>query len=362
MEAGLAGFDADVRFGILAPPGMPSDLVNRYNSAINEALRSPQLTGKLAALGLVPTGGTPGNIAKASKGLREMARGDQRGRHRRIALYREPWHNVRHFSGHYPIENRAGEIERLRIQAEAMAPDARVMLDRIGVKPGWSCLDIGCGPGGITRLLSERAGATGRVIGLDRNEQFLAHTRMSAPKNVEFHHGDAYNSDLPPGTFDLVHMRFVASTAGDPERLIREAMQLARAGGVVALQEPDASTLKCHPPDPAWERLKAALLGAFAGVGADLEMARRLYALARQAGLVDVQYRPFLIGVRSTDPMVDYLPSTVESLRGTVLKLGLISETEFAGVLAACRKHLRDPGTVFTMYTVAQVWGRNPTG
>ena len=262
------------------------------------------------------------------------------------------------FSGNYPIENRAGEIERLRIQGAAMAPDCRVMLERIGVASGWRCLDIGCGPRGITDLMSERVGPTGSVVGLDMDEQFLAHARANVRGNIEFRRGDAYSSDLPDGAFDLVHMRFVASTAGDPERLLREAIRLARAGGVVALQEPDASTLHCYPPHPAWDRLKAALIGAFAGVGADLELARRLYALARQAGLADVQYRPFLIGVRSTDEIVDYLPSTVESLRGTVIRLGLLSEAEFPAVLAACRAHVRDPGTVFTMYTVAQVWGR----
>jgi SAM-dependent methyltransferase len=262
------------------------------------------------------------------------------------------------FAGHYPLEHRAGEIERLRIQGEGMAPDTRTMLDRIGVAPGWHCLDIGCGPGGITGLLSERVGPSGRVVGLDMNEQFLVHARANAPANVEFQRGDAFGSGLPAASFDLVHMRFVASTAGDPERLLREAMRLARAGGVVALQEPDGSTLNCDPPHPAWDRLKTALLGAFAGVGADLTLARRLYALARQAGLADVQYRPFLIGVRSIDPMVDYLPSTVESLRGTVIRLGLLSEADLSTALAQCREHLRDPGTVFTMYTVAQVWGR----
>jgi ubiquinone/menaquinone biosynthesis C-methylase UbiE len=266
------------------------------------------------------------------------------------------------FSGHYPIEHRQGEIERLRLQAAAMAPDTVTMLDRIGVGPGWNCLDIGCGPGGITDLLSDRVGGTGRVIGLDMDETFLAHARNNSPlharDNIAFRRGDAYGSDLTAGSFDLVHMRFVASTAGDPERLIREAMRLARVGGVVALQEPDGSTLNCHPPHPAWDDLKAALLGAFAGVGANLELARQLYALVRQAGLAEVQYRPFLIGVRSSDPMVDYLPSTVESLRGTVLRLGLLTETELDSALTACRKHLRDPGTVFTMYTVAQVWGR----
>ena len=50
------------------------------------------------------------------------------------------------FAGNYPLEHRAGEIERLRIQGEGMAPDALIMLNRIGVAPGWRCLDIGCGP------------------------------------------------------------------------------------------------------------------------------------------------------------------------------------------------------------------------
>lgn len=262
------------------------------------------------------------------------------------------------YSGNYPIERRAGEIERLLLQSRAMAPDAQAMLDRFGPMQDWNCLDIGCGPGGITDLLSARVGPTGRVVGLDRDPAFLNYARHNAAANVAFQLGDAYGADLPAGSFDLVHMRFVASTAGDPLRLLREAARLARPGGIVALQEPDGSTLNCYPPHPAWELLKAALLGAFAGVGADLELARKLYYLVQQAGLDDVQYRTALLGVRTIDPMVDYLPSTVESLRATILKLGLLGENEFTAALADCRAHLAKPGTSFTIYTVAQVWGR----
>ena len=263
------------------------------------------------------------------------------------------------YSGSYPIEHRAGEIERLLVQSKAMAPDALAMLERFGPMHGWRCLDIGCGPGGITELLSARVGPAGRVFGLDMDAEFLAFARENtAAANVEFRRGDAYGADLPAGSFDLVHMRFVASTAGNPERLLKEATRLARPGGIVALQEPDGSTLDCYPPHPAWELLKAALLGAFKGVGADLELARKLYFLVQQAGLAEVQYRTTLLGVRSTDPMVDYLPSTVESLRATILKLGLLSESDFTAALADCRAHLAKPGTSFTMYTVAQVWGR----
>jgi ubiquinone/menaquinone biosynthesis C-methylase UbiE len=262
------------------------------------------------------------------------------------------------FSGNYPIEHRAGEIERLCVQSRAMEPDAVTMLERFGSMAGWVCLDIGCGPGGITDLLSARVGATGLVIGLDMNAQFLEHARRNAQKNVEFRLGDAYRSDLPAGNFDLVHMRFVASTAGQPERLLEEAKRLVRPGGLIALQEPDASTLKCFPPHRAWERLHCAYMAAFKAVGADIELASKLYFLVQQAGLRDVQYRTALLGVRSIDPMIDYLPSMIESLRGTILKLGLFSEDDLASTLAECRQHLAKPGTAFTMWTLGQVWGR----
>ena len=73
-----------------------------------------------------------------------------------------------------------------------------------------------------------------------------------------------------------------------------------------------------------------------------------------------MNYRPVLIGIRSTDPMIDHLPATVESMRSTILKLGLLSEAEFPVLLAQCRNHLRDPGTVLRSFMVAQVWGRKP--
>jgi ubiquinone/menaquinone biosynthesis C-methylase UbiE len=118
-------------------------------------------------------------------------------------------------SGNYPIEHRAGEIDRLRVQSEAMAPETHAMLDRFGPMEGWKCLDIGCGPGGITDTLSVRVGDAGRVVGLDMDSEFIEHARANARSNVEFRVDNAYGSSLPSGTFDLVHMRFVASTAGN---------------------------------------------------------------------------------------------------------------------------------------------------
>jgi hypothetical protein len=63
---------------------------------------------------------------------------------------------------------------------------------------------------------------------------------------------------------------------------------------------------------------------------------------------------------RAGDPMADYLPAAVESLRRTILRRDLIDEGELDAALAACRRHLADPDTVSTYVTVAQVWGRCP--
>src|SRR5204863_4359870 len=114
-------------------------------------------------------------------------------------------------TGHYPIERREGEIERLHIQAAALAPDCDAMLERIGVGAGWACIDLGCGPGGITALLSARVGQSGRVVGLDADAAFLEHARRHAASNVNFVAGDAYCTNLTSGGFDLVHTRFIAS-------------------------------------------------------------------------------------------------------------------------------------------------------
>lgn len=267
-------------------------------------------------------------------------------------------------TGHYPIERREGEIERLRMQAAAIEFDASVMLDRIGVGAGWRCLDLGCGPGGIIELLSLRAGPTGRVVSLDADLVFLEQARVLARErglgNVDFVQGDAYCTGLARGSFELVHARFVASIVGRPKELIDEAVALTCPGGIVALQDPDISTLKCYPAHAAWDCLTQILEQVFACVGNDVRLAQGLYQLVRRAGLEDVQYRPFLVGFRPDDRMADFLPATVESVRRTILGHSLIDEAELNVALAACRRHLADPDTVSTYVTVAQVWGRRP--
>ena len=64
-EAGkLKGFDASSWFGLLAPAGTPTDVVNRIHQETAKALASPAVKEKLFAQGAIPSGTGPAEFAK----------------------------------------------------------------------------------------------------------------------------------------------------------------------------------------------------------------------------------------------------------------------------------------------------------
>jgi tripartite-type tricarboxylate transporter receptor subunit TctC len=58
-EQGLGEVENDLWFGLLAPAGTPPEIVTRFNTAINEIIRTEQMTASLAKQGLTVAGGGP---------------------------------------------------------------------------------------------------------------------------------------------------------------------------------------------------------------------------------------------------------------------------------------------------------------
>jgi len=59
------------------------------------------------------------------------------------------------------------ECERLRRQSKFLEPVTRSVLDHAGLGSGMRCLDVGSGPGEVMRLMAERVGPAGQVVGID---------------------------------------------------------------------------------------------------------------------------------------------------------------------------------------------------
>jgi tripartite-type tricarboxylate transporter receptor subunit TctC len=58
-EAGLPGFEVSLWLGFMAPAGTPTDIVNRLNKEINDAVASASVRERFARLGLEPLTATP---------------------------------------------------------------------------------------------------------------------------------------------------------------------------------------------------------------------------------------------------------------------------------------------------------------
>jgi SAM-dependent methyltransferase len=259
------------------------------------------------------------------------------------------------------------EIERLELQARVWQPETEAMLDQIGLQPGWRCIDLGCGAMGIVGSLSRRVGPTGQVVGVDLGAAYLDAARRYVQDeglgNVEILERDAFDTGLPRESFDFVHVRFVFGPVGRDAELLREMLALTRPGGLLAIQEAvDDTPWRCYPPHPAWDRLTAAILAAFARGGGDFNVGRRTYGMLRGAGLQDVQIRPAVLALQHGHPYLRLPILMADSLRERIVGGGLLSEAELEEALADCEQVVQDPDRFALTFLVSQVWGRKPGG
>ena len=60
----LPGFESNTWFGLYGPKGLPAEVVNRVNTAANQALSDPEVRAKLTTLGIEAVTSTPAQFAK----------------------------------------------------------------------------------------------------------------------------------------------------------------------------------------------------------------------------------------------------------------------------------------------------------
>ena len=266
----------------------------------------------------------------------------------------------------YALGSNEDESTRLQRQAEELRPEAAVLLGRLGLKPGQNAIDLGCGPAGILELLAAAVSPAGRVVGVDANPAHVAMAREHAARRelagAEVIEADARRTGLPTASFDLVHARTLLVTIPEPAEVLAEMVRLARAGGWVASQEPDAEYAICYPALPAWTRLHELFQTSFGRNGADLLIGRRLAELYGAAGLQDVQVQARVCAYPAGHTRRTVLADLVRSLRPMIVELGLASERELTEMDTAVRAHLADPRTVVVPHLWFTVWGRKPAG
>lgn len=184
----------------------------------------------------------------------------------------------------------ASEYQRLREQAAMWREATETVLDRIGLGPGMSCLDVGAGPGAVMRLMGDRVGPQGRVIGIEIDPalgaEALADLRAQGGSAFEMVAGDLLKLKKPPGApFDLVYCRLFLMHMLDPVAALEKMASWVKPGGVIAAQEFDFGSIGVEPPCPAMAEFNRLFEGVFRAHGRNLRAGRQLPAQFEAAGL-----------------------------------------------------------------------------
>jgi ubiquinone/menaquinone biosynthesis C-methylase UbiE len=143
---------------------------------------------------------------------------------------------------HYIIRGGVAGRERLRIVGRVMRPSTLSLLERVGLQPGMSCLDLGCGGGDVTCEMARLVGTHGRVMGADIDAAKIALAQEEAQARqlgqIEFRLSDALAGEPEP-VFDLVYARFLLTHLPDPLAALRQMVRNTRPGGVVVVEDID---------------------------------------------------------------------------------------------------------------------------
>jgi SAM-dependent methyltransferase len=264
----------------------------------------------------------------------------------------------------YVLGSSPAERDRLRRQSGELRSHSAALLDRAGIQPGWSAIDLGCGPSGVIDLLAERVGPDGRVTALDFNPANVALAREFAAErglvNAEIAEGDARQTGLPSASFDVVHARTLLINVPDPDAVVAEMARLVRPGGWVVIMEPDVGASLCYPPHPAWDRLWEIFVDASHSDGADPFMGRRLPDLMERAGLTGIGVEAKADIYPAGHSRRSLRPDLVRSLRPKILERGIATQQELDEVDQAVREHLDNPATLVMPNLLFLAWARKP--
>ncbi len=115
-------------------------------------------------------------------------------------------------------------------------------LDRLGLREGWRCVDVGAGGGDVAVALAEVVGRDGRVYAVDsdpRARDLVAEAASAHSQVVAI--TQAAEELLLPEPVDLAFCRFLLMHVADPLRVVARMRDAVRPGGWVVAQEPVTS-------------------------------------------------------------------------------------------------------------------------
>ena len=255
-------------------------------------------------------------------------------------------------SGYILPHTLKGERQRLDLMSKLLDPLHRSLLENLGLRPGWRCLEVGCGNGSISQWMAGKVGPTGHVIATDLDLQYVKHLRQP---NLEVRHLDILKEEPEPGEYDLVTARAILHHIASPKTAIAHMTQALKRGGVLLCIEPDFLPATAATPESLrdfWE----AWLQWSQSVGINYFIGRTMPGLLAAAGLDCVEAEGTTALYAGKSFWAKYWLETIKELRPQLLESGHMTRP----MVTRFNRLYADPRLWTSAITFVASWGKKP--
>jgi SAM-dependent methyltransferase len=257
----------------------------------------------------------------------------------------------------YLLANARDEtVSRFDALEEAFDASTTQHLARVGLAPGWRCLELGAGGGSIATWLADQVGPEGRVVATD-----LDTSRFRDPSldQLEVRRHDLVTDELPPGPWDLIHERLVLQHVPARLEVLDRLVAALAPGGWVVLEDFDTAEVRTTdrggPDHELIARVAVAfnrLLAARGGVSSFAANARRELM---DRGLVDTGSSGHVSIASGGTGFARAVAANTAQVR---------DQLEASGLTAAELDHFLEavaaPDTLVGSPVLISTWGRRP--
>jgi ubiquinone/menaquinone biosynthesis C-methylase UbiE len=250
------------------------------------------------------------------------------------------------------IQSLKEEIDRLQTQAEEFSSSTNESLTKLGIKSGMKVLDVGCGSGSVSFVISPIVGSQGLVSGVDSNPFVLDYCKKVAQKlgitNARFSRAEATKLEFESQSFDITYSRFLFQHIPDSKNALREMIRVTRLGGQIMVEDCDLFTWIVFPENESVSRLWHWYESIQVDRGTDPQIGRKLYSMFLEEGLgpnVDVYSKSVTYNKSN---FWKSITSVLEKIDNEELKRMIKGIEEFASI----------PESMFVFPLVFRVWSK----
>ena len=266
----------------------------------------------------------------------------------------------------YVLGHSTEEYERLRRQGQTFEPVTRRLFHAIGLRPGWTCLDLGCGPGETMRLIGEIVGPSGEVTGLDRDatagREAVERLQAAGTSRYRFIEANVEGPDaIGGGLFDLTFARMVLQFSRDPVGVLRKMYSWTKPGGYVAVQDLYVSTINLYPKLEACSELIRVIRETCERFGQDTEFAFKLPVYFVEAGIGAPDGTDVHLPMTPFEPFITHHQALCRSLLPKAIALGITTEARMHSVFRDTEQAAVDGQQHSALWSaMIGVWKRKP--